>query len=81
MEKKDNTFNYLNAKLIETIYILCNSRHEEYSELINLGVIRFGIALNAKCNNVLCNKLIVVSQKCLHVSIPCSGRGGQITFQ
>ena len=37
----------------------------EYSELITLGVITFSIALNAKCNNAKCNKLIVSSPKCL----------------
>ena len=38
--------------------------------LISLGVIPFGVALNAKCNNAKCNNLIVPSQcyaedKCL----------------
>ena len=42
----------------------------KYSELITLGIISFGIALNVECNNAKCNKLIVPSQKCLYVSIP-----------
>ena len=35
----------------------------EYSELITLSVITFGIALNAKCNYALSKKLSVSSQQ------------------
>ena len=52
-----------------------------YSELITLGVITFGGALNAKCNNAKCNKLIVTSQKCLLVSIPWLGSWKRIWRQ
>ena len=38
----------------------------EYSELITLGVILFGVALNDKCNK----KLIVPNQKCSYAPIP-----------
>ena len=54
---------------------LCDSRFVKYSELITLGVITctFEIALNAKCYNAKCNKLIVLSQKYVHVAIPSLG--------
>ena len=36
-----------------------------YCELITLCSVTFGVALNAKCNNAKCNKLMVSSQKVL----------------
>ena len=45
MEKKDKTFNYLRS------YTQYNYDFKKYSELITSGVITFGVAINANCNN------------------------------
>ena len=50
MEKKDNTFNYQNAKCVRS-YTLCDLRLMKFAEFITLGVITFGVTLNAKYNN------------------------------
>ena len=61
--ERNNTINYLKSKIVYHIHYLIENM--EYSELITLGTITVGVALNAKCNNAKCNKLIVSSQKCL----------------
>ena len=72
MEKKDNTFNYMEAKMTDVIYSihhLRNSRLMKYSEFITLGTITCGVALNAKCINAKRNKLFVPGQKCVYTTL------------
>ena len=45
MEKENNTFNYLKTKS-KCYHIHYVIQDMEYSELITLGVITFGVALN-----------------------------------
>ena len=61
MEKKDNTFSYLNSKMIEIIFTTL-LKSQNYYELIILNVVIFDFApLNAKCNNLFQRRMILPS--------------------